>query len=119
MDFQYLCEELSALCWGGPCAGEAVGGAGVVQDLGQVGEHRLGEVLRGDPLGLLLGALGALGALGVAGVVRGDPVAVLGAGTSGSWIARGLVWAGVSAGVPVSAQIRATSASRPAVSMSS
>src|SRR5699024_224060 len=86
VDFQYLCEDLSALCWGGPCAGEAVGCAGVVQDLGQVGEHLVGEVLRGDPLGLLLGALGVLdvlGVLGVAGVGRCDPVAVLGAGVLG------------------------------------
>src|SRR5699024_11185494 len=70
------------LCGGGPCAGEAVGGAGVVQDLGQVGEHTVGEVVGGDSLGLFLGALG-VGVLGVAGVVRGDPVAVLGAGVLG------------------------------------
>src|SRR5699024_8171105 len=84
VDFQYLCEDLAALCGGGPCAGEAVGGAGVVQDLGQVGEHLVGEVLRGDPLGLVVvDVLDVLGVLGVAGVVRGDPVAVRGAGGRG------------------------------------
>src|SRR5699024_4915667 len=59
-----------------------------VGDLGQVGEHLVGEVLRGDPLGLVvvldvLDVLGVLDVLVVAGVVRGDPVAVLGAGVLG------------------------------------
>src|SRR5699024_3370654 len=82
VDFQYLCEDLAPLCWGGPCAAEAVGGAGVVQDVGPVGEHPAGEVLRGYPLGLVV-VLDVLGVVGVAGVVRGGPVAVLGAGVLG------------------------------------
>src|SRR5699024_11356262 len=63
-------------CWGGPCAGEAVGGAGVVQDLGQVGEQLVGEVVGGDSLGLVV-VLDVLG-VGVLDVLEG--VVLVGAG---------------------------------------
>src|SRR5699024_11166544 len=94
-----LCGDLAALCWGGPCAGEAVGGAGVVQDLGQVGEQLVGEVVGGDSLGLVV-VLDVLG-VGVLDVLEG--VVLVGAGVvrqhGGCRLGRGVRGVGTPLGV--------------------